>query len=105
MGLEVTTFFLDKSNGGITFKLIQNGMSGRGDLLNILLEVSTRKNSNAWVPQGSIVGPLLFLIHINVTEDFTTNAKLLTIYKVFVRSHLVYGGILYDQTCNMSFNQ
>ena len=45
------------------------------------------------------------MIYINVTEDLTTNAKLLTIYKVFVRPHLIYGDVLYDQACNMSFNQ
>ena len=31
--------------------------------------------------------------------------SLLTIYKTFVRPHLDYGDIIYDQTCNASFHR
>ena len=38
-------------------------------------------------------------------QFFLARAALMTIYKAFIRPHLDYGDILYDQTYNMSFTK
>ena len=38
-------------------------------------------------------------------RNFLPRAALITIYKAFIRSHLDYGDILYDQAYNMSIHQ
>ena len=82
--LDISKAFQKVWNEGIIFKLKQNGISDV--LLNILSDfIRNRKqgvtlsgqflswtNFNAGVPQISILGPVLFLVYINLSDSLTS---------------------------------
>ena len=124
-GKEVRVVFCDISkafdkvwHSGLLFKLHKNGI--RGDLLEFLgnylndrkQRVTIEGHSSPWgiiragVPQGSVLGPLLFLIYINDIVDIINNKISLfaddTSLSVIVETPLIAANLLNDDLMNIS---
>ena len=89
MFLDISKAFDRVWHDGLLFKLKQNGVSGnllgliKGFLSNRGQRVTLNGKTSDWeciragVPQGSILGPLFFLIYINdLVTDLKSNVKL-----------------------------
>ena len=70
--------------------------------LGIILDNQLKFEDHLKIVSGKISKTIRLLRRL---QNFLPRAALITIYKAFIRPHLDYGDILYDQAYNMSFRQ
>ena len=93
--------FKSKSYGvdGSLIKLMENYLTGHQQKVVLNGQTSSRKNILAGVPQGSVLGPLLFLIYINGLPNGTES-----ICKIFADDTLLFSKVKYANFADTQLN-
>ena len=82
-------FAILKHNGirGIANKWLKSYLTNREQFVTIGIIASEQKSVTCGLPQGSVLGPLLFLLYIN---DFNTAFSVLDLHLIADVSNLFY---------------
>ena len=81
-------------------RLLKNYLTATQQRVALNRQTSSLLNITAAVPQGSILGPLLFLIYINDIPDEITSS-----FKIFADDRSLFSKIEYKSYSNFQLNK